>query len=69
MSSALCTVNGESRTCSGSQTIAELLAEMALHGKKIAVEKNGIIVPKSRHATEVIISGDTVEIVTAVGGG
>ena len=67
--STMCIVNGEHRACSGTQTIAELLAEMALAGKKVAVEKNGVIVPKSRHEQEVITPGDNVEIVTAVGGG
>lgn len=64
-----CTINGEARACDGTQTIAALLAEMALAGKKVAVEKNGAIVPKSRHGSEYIAAGDAIEIVTAVGGG
>ena len=63
------TINGEVRACSGGQTISALLHEMSLADKKVAVEKNGEIVPKSRHTQEVIAAGDTVEIVTAVGGG
>ena len=64
-----CLINGEVRDCNGEQTIAALLMEMALAGKKVAVEKNGVIVPQSLHQQERIAPGDTVEIVTAVGGG
>jgi sulfur carrier protein len=38
-------------------------------GKKVAVERNGEIVPKSAHANTVIGDGDQLEIVVAVGGG
>ena len=65
----LCTINGERRQVAAATTVAALLAEMRLQGRKIAVEKNGVIVPKSRHAAEPVATGDVLEIVGAVGGG
>ena len=50
-------------------TIAELVAALGLAGKRIAVEKNGEIVPRSRYATTPLARGDRLEIVGAVGGG
>jgi len=47
----------------------ELLSELALSGRKIAVERNGEIVPKSAHASTLVADGDQLEIVVAVGGG
>lgn len=49
--------------------LVELLASLELVGKRIAVEKNGEIVPKSQHPTTPISDGDQLEIVVAVGGG
>jgi len=63
------TVNGESRRLDTGTTVAALLAQMALAGKRVAVEKNGEIVPKGRHADTVLAAGDRLEIVAAVGGG
>ena len=62
-------VNGQPRRAAAAPTVAALLAELGLRGRKVAVERNGAIVPKSRHANEPIGDGDVVEIVTAVGGG
>jgi len=50
-------------------TIADLVARLGLAGKRIAIEKNGEIVPRSRYAATSIARGDRVEIVGAVGGG
>lgn len=64
------TINGETRALpAAAPTIAALLADMGLAGRKVAVEKNGVIVPKSRHNGEAVAAGDVIEIVTAVGGG
>ena len=52
-----------------SLTVGELLAARELAGKRVAVERNGEIVPKSLHASTEIIAGDRLEIVVAVGGG
>jgi sulfur carrier protein len=62
-------VNGEARRLAGAATVAALLAEMQLTGKRLAVERNGEIVPKSRHAETGLAAGDRLEIVVAVGGG
>ncbi len=63
-----CTINGEQRQAAG-MTVTALLAEMRLGGQKLAVEKNGAVIPKSRHDDEILAEGDIIEIVAAVGGG
>ena len=63
------TVNGEKRQLPQPSTVAALLDMLGLAGKRIAVERNGEIVPRSRHADEPIVGGDRLEIVVAVGGG
>ena len=50
-------------------TVADLVRALGLAGKRIAVEKNGEIVPRSRYATTPVAPGDRLEIVGAVGGG
>jgi sulfur carrier protein len=50
-------------------TIADLVRQLGLEGKRVAVERNGDIVPKSRYAQTRIAEGDRIEIVGAVGGG
>jgi sulfur carrier protein len=62
-------VNGEKRHFAAVLSVAELLREMGLEGKRLAVEKNGEIVPKSAHAAARLAEGDRIEIVIAVGGG
>lgn len=62
-------INGETRQFSNALTVAGLTDELGLTGKRIAVERNGEIVPKSRHADTALASGDKLEIVVAVGGG
>lgn len=63
------TVNGIERTCADSSLITDLLAELDLVGRRIAVERNGEIVPRSLHASVTLQPGDQIEIVVAVGGG
>ncbi len=63
------TVNGETRTFERSLNCEQLLAELKLAGKRVALERNGEIVPRSRLAEQVLADGDTLEIVVAVGGG
>jgi sulfur carrier protein len=64
------TLNGESCAFSDvALSVAALVARLGYAGKRIAVEKNGEIVPKSQHETTWIASGDRLEIVVAVGGG
>jgi sulfur carrier protein len=63
-------INGTSRTFEGRvDTVADLVRELALEGKRIAVERNGMIVPRSRYADTPVATGDSLEIVGAVGGG
>jgi sulfur carrier protein len=62
-------VNGESRHFAQGLDIAGLLAELALAGKRVAVERNGEIVPRGRYAHTALAEGDRLEIVVAVGGG
>ena len=50
-------------------TVAELVASLGLEGKRIAVERNGEIVSRSRYAATPLAAGDRLEIVGAVGGG
>ncbi|MHB1076568.1 sulfur carrier protein ThiS [Thiobacillus sp.] len=62
-------INGESRSFPAPLSLARLVETLDLAGKRIAIERNGEIVPKSRHADTQLISGDRLEIVVAVGGG
>ena len=63
------TVNGAPREFPAPLTFAQLLDELSLAGKRLAVERNGEIVPRSRFADEWLADGDRIEIVVAVGGG
>jgi sulfur carrier protein len=62
------TLNGAA-TGVDATTLAELVASLGLEGKRIAVERNGEIVPRSRYADTPLAPGDRLEIVGAVGGG
>lgn len=63
------TINGQTRALPAGQTVAELIAALGYTGKRIAVERNGEIVPKSLHAATLLEDGDRLEVVVAVGGG
>ena len=63
------TINGERQQLETSMTVAQLLERQGLAGKRVAVERNGEIVPKSRHGETRLAAGDKLEIVVAVGGG
>ena len=62
-------INGELQSLPAPLSVAALLALRELVGKRVAVEKNGEIVPKSCHAETLLAAGDKIEIVVAVGGG
>lgn len=62
-------INGESRDFPAPLSVAALLETLGYTGKRIAVERNGEIVPKSRHDETALVGGDRLEIVIAVGGG
>ena len=63
------TVNGELRQIPEEMTIAQLLEDMALTAKRLAVEVNLEIVPRSTYGSHRLRHGDRVEIVHAIGGG
>jgi sulfur carrier protein len=63
------TVNGEPLDVVPGTTVAALLTTMDAVGKRVAVERNGEIVPRSQHGSAVLQPGDRLEIVIAVGGG
>lgn len=62
-------LNGETRDIAEAGTLADLIATLDLAGRRIAVELNGEIAPRSQHATLTLRTGDRVEIVHAIGGG
>ena len=62
-------MNGKAHSFEAPLRIGALLSRLELSGKKIAVERNGEIVPKSAHAETMVRDGDQLEIVVAVGGG
>jgi sulfur carrier protein len=62
------TLNGTSRSTAAA-TVAALVRDLGFDGKRIAVERNGEIVPRSRYDDTPIADGDRFEIVGAVGGG
>ncbi len=63
------TVNGESRPLDGEWTLAALLEQLALQPARVAVERNRQLVRRADFARTALADGDTLEIVTFVGGG
>lgn len=62
-------LNGEPRPVATGTTVADLVAELGLVPAQVAVEKNREIVPRAAHPATPLADGDTLEIVTFVGGG
>ena len=62
-------VNGDPRQVTVGATIADMLSELALDARKVAVERNREIVPRGTFGDERVRDGDTFEIVHFVGGG
>jgi thiamine biosynthesis protein ThiS len=63
------TVNGEERTYPGVAHVADLVAALGLDGRKVAVERNLEIVPRSTYGRVALADGDRIEIVHFIGGG
>ena len=63
------TINGEAQRFEQSLSVAELIERLQLSGKRVALERNGEIVPRSRFGEQRLVDGDRLEIVVAVGGG
>lgn len=61
--------NGLPRTVADHMTVAQLLNELALESKYVAVEVNYQLVPRKQHSDTELHDGDLLEIVTLVGGG
>ena len=62
-------VNGQVRQVEPGSSVTRLLESLAMSGKRVAVEKNGAIVPRSQYSNTRLADGDALEIVVAVGGG
>jgi len=62
-------VNGEMRSLKGVADVAALVVDLGLDARKVAVERNLEIVPRSTYAKTALSEGDRIEIVTFIGGG
>jgi sulfur carrier protein len=62
-------LNGAPREFPAPLTFSQLLDALALGGRRLAVERNGEIVPRSRFGEARLADGDRIEVVMAVGGG
>ena len=62
-------INGAPREFASSLTVEGLVAELGVAGKRIAIERNGEIVPRSQYGAVQLADGDKLEVVVAVGGG
>jgi sulfur carrier protein len=62
-------VNGKPQHFESATRVADLIRDLGLEGKRVALERNGEIVPRSRFAAVELADGDHIEIVVAVGGG
>jgi sulfur carrier protein len=62
-------VNGEERTFGGLAHVADLVVSLGLDPRKVAVERNLEIVPRSTYAATPLTDGDRIEIVHFIGGG
>ena len=65
-------LNGDAHTLperASAWTVAALLDSLGLGNQRVAVERNGGVVPRAQHARVNLENGDTVEVVTFVGGG
>jgi len=63
------TINGEARMLDGAPNVAALVARLGLDGRKVAVERNLEIVPRSAYERTALEDGDRIEIVHFIGGG
>lgn len=63
------TINGEAKEGYEEMTVEEMLFKEGIHRERIAVEKNGEIIPKSVFGQELLRSDDVIEVVSFVGGG
>ena len=69
MATMTVSVNGDAVLVAPGTTVAQLLVQLGLGGKTVAVERNRAIVPRAQHATAELQADDQLEVVTFVGGG
>ena len=62
-------VNGAERRFAPPLTVEGLVGKLGVEGRRVAIERNGEIVPRSRYAEVELADGDRLEVVVAVGGG
>jgi sulfur carrier protein len=62
-------INGAERRFAPPLTVEALVGQLGVEGKRIAIERNGEIVPRSRFGEVELADGDRLEVVVAVGGG
>ncbi|HEX4894917.1 MAG TPA: sulfur carrier protein ThiS [Solimonas sp.] len=62
-------VNDQARSLPAPCSVRELLEQLGLGDRRVAVELNGEILPRSRHAGTALVDGDRVLVVQAIGGG
>jgi sulfur carrier protein len=62
-------INGEARELDGAKDLAALVAGLGLDPRKVAIERNLEIVPRSLYAKTALAEGDRIEIVHFIGGG
>ena len=62
-------INGTMQQFDASISVSALIEHMQIGNKRIAIERNGEIVPRGQFNTQMLADGDTLEIVVAVGGG
>ncbi|MDP1558225.1 MAG: sulfur carrier protein ThiS [Nitrosomonas sp.] len=63
------TINGQPQQFESALNVQQLIEQLDLQGKRIAIERNGEIVPRSQFSELALVDGDQLEVVVAVGGG
>ena len=63
------TVNGKKLSIAEGTTVATLVESLGVSGRRVAVELDGMVVPRSAHPTSELKAGTKVEVVHAIGGG
>ncbi len=62
-------INGQQQSYDGPPNIQQLIEHLSLQNKRIAIERNGEIIPRSTFPEQILHEGDRLEIIVAVGGG
>ncbi|ABI58605.1 MULTISPECIES: sulfur carrier protein ThiS [Nitrosomonas] len=62
-------INGQQQSYDGPLNIQQLVEHLSLQNKRIAIERNGEIIPRSSFPEQILNDGDQLEIIVAVGGG